>query len=163
MARTPARILKHPIHPMLIVFPIGLWIFSFVLDIISMIGLGGPTLNEVSFYAILGGIIGAVLAAVPGYVDFLSLSGETRRIALWHMIVNLAALGLFIVSFAIRVGERQEITTAFVPSAIGVILLGISGWLGGELVYVHRVAVEAPAVEKPPAGEKPEEHRRLAA
>jgi uncharacterized membrane protein len=127
---------------MLVAFPIGLWVFSLVTDILYIIGWGGPILNQLSYYAILGGIIGAVLAAVPGFIDYLSLEGHPKAIATWHLVANVSALGLFAISFALRAVERPVLTAPFVLSLIGVSLIGLGGWLGGELVYVFHVAVE---------------------
>jgi uncharacterized membrane protein len=68
---TPASFKHHPIHPILIVFPIGLWVFSLVSDVIFMIA-GNPVWKDVALYT-LGGIVGALLAAVPGFVDYFSM------------------------------------------------------------------------------------------
>ena len=79
---TPASIRKHPIHPMLVGIPIGLWVFAVVADLVHM-GGGGPAWKEVAWYCIGGGIIGALLAAVPGLVDLTSISaGNVRKVAL---------------------------------------------------------------------------------
>ncbi|RJP20313.1 MAG: DUF2231 domain-containing protein [Candidatus Abyssobacteria bacterium SURF_5] len=142
--RTPASVGKHPIHPMVVAFPIGLWVFSLILDVLYIIGWGGDILNDVSYYAILGGIIGAVFAAVPGFVDYLSLQGHSKTIATWHLIANVSALGMFAISFALRAVDRPVLTAPLILSLIGVALIGVGGWLGGELVYVHGVAVESP-------------------
>jgi uncharacterized membrane protein len=69
--RTPASISKHPIHPMLIVFPIGLWIFSLVCDLLHLAGASGDAWLTVAFYSMVGGLIGALCAAVPGFIDLL--------------------------------------------------------------------------------------------
>ena len=82
--RTPASIAKHPIHPMLVTVPIGLWIFSFVCDLTFVLGSGASLWYTLSFWTIIGGIAGAVLAAVPGTIDMLSLKGATKKIALTH-------------------------------------------------------------------------------
>ena len=70
--RTPASIFKHPIHPMLIVFPIGLWIFSLACDLIRLAGASGDAWSTVAFFSMIGGLIGALCAAVPGFIDLLS-------------------------------------------------------------------------------------------
>ena len=89
---SPASIAKHPIHPMLVALPIGLWIFSLVSDVIYVMKWGSSIWNDVAFYTMAGGIAGALLAAVAGFVDFLSISkGKLRTIALWHMSINLTA------------------------------------------------------------------------
>src|SRR5437879_3435077 len=91
-----ASIAKHPIHPMLVALPIGLWIFSLVSDVIYVMKWGGPIWNDVAFYTMAGGIVGGLLSAVPGFIDFLSMSkGRIRTIALWHMRINLAVVVLY--------------------------------------------------------------------
>ncbi len=138
---SPASIAKHPIHPMLVVFPLGLFIYSLVLDLIAVIG-GFPELYGVSYYLILGGFIGGLLAAVPGFIDFLTLKGKPRTIATAHLILNLLLVILFIINFALRAGGTPVVPGPLILSIIAILLGAVSGWLGGELVYVHGVAVE---------------------
>ncbi len=138
---SPASIAKHPIHPMLIVFPVGLWIFSFVSDLVFLFG-GGTAWSTVALYTMGGGIIGALLAAVPGFIDFLSLTGPPKKVATVHMILNLVLVALFIINFFVRIGGTAILSGPFYLSILGVILLAISGWLGGKLVYVLGAAVE---------------------
>lgn len=151
-----ASIAKHPIHPMLIAFPIGLWIFSLVCDIVYWAGGGAPW-DTVSKYAIAGGCIGALLAAVPGFIDLLSMPSKTRikTIGTWHMSLNLGALALFAISFFIRNGlpAGTETVAPFVLSIIGVATVFVSGWLGGAMVYEYGMAVETE--EKPVVPEEP--------
>lgn len=68
---SPASIAKHPIHPVLVALPIGLWIFSLVSDVIYLTKWGGPVWNDVAFYTMAGGFGSALLAAVPGLIDLL--------------------------------------------------------------------------------------------
>lgn len=138
---SPASIAKHPVHPMLVVFPLGLLIYSLVLDLIAAFK-GMPDLYTVSYYLILGGFIGGLLAAIPGFVDFLSLKGKPRTIAAVHMILNLVVVILFIINFALRSTGTPVIPGPLILSIIAIILGAVSGWLGGELVYVQGVAVE---------------------
>ena len=70
------RFKNHPIHPMLIPLPIGLWIFSLAADIIFRAG-GNPSWSTVAYYSMAGGIVGAIIAAVPGFLDFLDF-GPSR-------------------------------------------------------------------------------------
>ena len=90
--RTPASIFNHPIHPMLIVFPIGLWSFSLVCDLIRLAGAPGNAWSTVAFFSMIGGLIGALCAAVPGFIDLLFYKGgapAVKTIALTHMAINL--------------------------------------------------------------------------
>ena len=78
--RTPARIAKHPIHPMLVPIPIGLWLFSLVCDLVHRFGGTSPNWEIVATYAMVGGIVGALLAAVPGFIDVMSLPSSVQRL-----------------------------------------------------------------------------------
>lgn len=100
-------------------------------------------------HVICGGVVGALLAALPGLIDLLSLTDpKVKKIAVWHMVINLLAVALFAYNWWIRRGALPEGNPPVLLSALGVVLIGISGWLGGEMVYVHGVAVEP----RPPAG-----------
>lgn len=139
---TPARVAGHPIHPMLVSLPIGLWVFSLVADIVFRSG-GGPLWNDLAFYTMAGGLVGALLAAVPGLVDFLALRApRARQIATAHMTLNLLIVGLYAVNLWLRTRTAPGESLPMWLSATGIALLLVSGWLGGELVYVHGVGVE---------------------
>jgi uncharacterized membrane protein len=76
---SPASVAKHPLHPMLVAFPIGLWVFSLVCDIVRLFG-GAPVWSTLALYTIGGGIAGALLAAIPGFIDYLSIDeAEMKR------------------------------------------------------------------------------------
>ena len=97
---------------------------------------------------LLGGIIGAALAAVPGFIDWLSLKDRAVvKIANWHARLNVIALVIFAASFYLRTASGARLvsgsyTIPVVLSVLGVILITISGWLGGEMVFRHGVAVD---------------------
>jgi uncharacterized membrane protein len=141
---TPASVARHPIHPILVSLPIGLWVFSVVADLVFQLGWGGPAWTAVAFYTLGGGIVGAVLAAVPGLIDFLSITdAKAWRVGVIHMVANLIALVIFGVSFWLRWVE----TAGFLPagcSIVGFVVLGLAGWFGGELVFVHNMGVTPP-------------------
>jgi uncharacterized membrane protein len=140
---TPASIRNHPIHPMLIVFPIGLWIFSLACDVFYHAGSHNIFWKGAAFYSMAGGIIGALLAAIPGFIDYLSLTDRrAKKIATMHMVLNLAVVAMFIFNLGIRYnappsGEVFEVML----SVAAISLMSISGWLGGSLVFEHRVGV----------------------
>jgi len=101
--RTPASIAGHPIHPMLITVPIGLWVFSFACDLIFAIGSATAVWKTVALYAMVGGLIGALAAAIPGLIDLLSLPAGPRRTAIVHMSINLTVVVLFAINIWMRV------------------------------------------------------------
>jgi len=144
----PASFKGHPFHPIIIPLPIGLWIFSIVSDFIFKLGWGSPVWNDVAFYTLAGGIIGALIAAVPGFIDLTGLTNpKTKTIAIWHMMINLLAVALYCVNFWLRTQRAPGDNLPILLSAIGIGLIIISGWLGGELVYVRGVAVKQPPDE----------------
>jgi len=125
--------------------PIGLWIFSIVSDLIFKFGYGGPVWDDVAFYTLAGGIVGALIAALPGFIDLTDLENpKTKKIAIWHMIINLVAVALYCVNFWLRMHRAPGDNLPIVLSVIGIVLIIISGWLGGEMVYVRGVAVQQP-------------------
>ena len=144
---SPASIMGHPIHPMLIPFPIALWVFSLVADLIYL-WRGDPAWAWIAFYTLAGGILGAILAAVFGIIDYFSIRDKrVSGIAAWHARVNVLALLLFSASFYLRTLSGAglvggSLTIPLLLSIAGVISVAISGWLGGELVYKHGVAVD---------------------
>jgi len=96
----------------------------------------------VAYYTMVGGIVGALAAAVFGLVDLLSLPpGHTKKIGVTHMVINLVVVGLFICNAWLRHGSANADGTTFLMSLVGVGLLAISGWLGGKLVFEAGVGV----------------------
>lgn len=143
--RTPARIAKHPIHPMLVPIPIGLWLFSFVCDLVFRLGNGGPNWEIVAWYTMVGGIVGALAAAVPGVIDMLSVPQAVKRTALVHMTLNLTIVVLYAINAWLR---RDGITDGLIAlSLVAILLLLVSGWLGGKMVYEQGAGVD-PGAER---------------
>jgi uncharacterized membrane protein len=144
---SPASIMGHPIHPMLIPFPIALWVFSLVADVVYLLGGDAAWKDWIAFYSLAGGIIGAVAAAVFGIIDWLSIKDRAvKRTADWHARLNVIALLIFGASFYLRTSDGHSwmggsVTIPVSLSVVGVILITISGYLGGELVFKHAVAV----------------------
>src|SRR5688572_31827518 len=98
-----ARLLGHSLHPMLIVFPIGLLVISSVWDIVYLAS-GNPFWAAFAFWSIIAGIAGALLAAIPGFIDWLAIPKGTRakRVGFAHMVINVIGLLLFAVSLGLR-------------------------------------------------------------
>jgi len=132
-----ANLLGHRIHPMLIVFPLGLLAAAVVFDLIWL-GQRNPTFNVVSFWLLALGLIGGLISAVFGIWDWFAIPPHTRawRIGLIHGSANIVAVALFAVSWFLRRGAPDllpsdgALTCGFVALAIAL----FGGWLGGELV-----------------------------
>jgi len=140
---SPASIKNHPIHPMLVGLPIGLWVFALISDGFRLAGQG-PAWSTAAIYCIAGGIVGAILAAIPGLIDYFSINEkEMHRIATFHMLLNLGAVAIFTVNLWLRFRLEEDTTLPFWFSLAGVALVGAGGWLGGEMVYVKGMAVQA--------------------
>jgi uncharacterized membrane protein len=137
-----AKILGHPIHQALIVFPLGLLATSVVFDIVRL-ATGNMFFSQVSYWMIVSGLIGGALAALPGLIDFLAIPKNTRarRIGVVHGLGNVVVLTLFFISFLLRHRDVTDLN-AFGFSIAGFALAGITGWLGGELVTRLSVGVE---------------------
>ena len=138
------KLFGHPLHQMLIVFPLGLLGAAALFDAVQLI-TGSGNLGLVSYYMIAGGLIGGVLAAPAGLVDWLSIPGGTRAKAIGalHGLGNVVVLGLFVASWFLRKDAPQFPTTAaMVLSFAGLGIAGVTGWLGGELVSRLGVGVD---------------------
>jgi uncharacterized membrane protein len=145
--KSRASVARHPLHPILVPLPIGLWIFSFLCDVAALV-TGGSSWEAVASIAIAGGIVTGLAAALPGLIDLATLPpSRARRIGLWHMMLNLGVLLLFILDFLWRRHASSGSPGPFLLSLAAIALLSGSGWLGGEMVYVHGVAVD-------PSGER---------
>jgi uncharacterized membrane protein len=125
-------------------------VFSFACDLIYAFGSHDPVWKTVALYAMIGGLIGAILAAVPGLIDLLSLPAGLRSTAILHMSINLIIVALFAVNAWLRVRAGDAGASSNTPmwlSLAAIALLLVSGWLGGKLVYEHGVAVDTESVE----------------
>ena len=138
-----AKIGGHPIHPMLIPFPIVCFIGVLVTDIVFL-NNNDPGWATASRYLLGIGIVMAALAAVAGLTDFMG-SDRIRSMgdAVKHMLANVAAVVLEIVNFFVRMNSDAAIAgTGIILSAVVVLILLYSGWKGGELVFRHGIGVE---------------------
>ena len=140
-----AKAFGHPIHPMLIVFPLGLLVTAVVFDIIGMV-TGNTAFAIVSFWNIAAGIVGGLIAAIFGLIDWLAIPSSTRAksIGLYHGGGNVVVVLLFALSWLIRLNEPGSVpsTLAFILALLGMALGAVTGWLGGELVDRLGVGVD---------------------
>lgn len=131
-----AKLFGHAIHPILIVYPLGLLSAAVIFDVIYLV-TANPTWTTVSFWMIAAGIVGGLLAAVFGLIDYLNIPAGTRasRIGLLHGLVNVGVMILFAASWLLRRNSPEVPSmTAFALSFAGVAAALLGGWLGGELV-----------------------------
>lgn len=151
------KLFGHPIHPMLIVFPAGLFTSTVIMDILYLV-FRNPVLATVAFYMMIIGIVGGLLAAVFGFIDWSGLPNDSRakNIGLWHGLGNFVIVVLFAASWFLRRGSAN-----FVPSALamilsfaGILLALVTLWIGGELVYRLGVGVDRGANVNAPSSLK---------
>ena len=148
---SPASIKKHPLHPMLVALPIGLWVFALVCDIVAAAG-GTAIWSAVARYCVAGGIVGAVIDAVPGLIDYFSIDeAAMRRIANFHLLVNLGAALLFAINLWLRFSLASGSVVPLILSIVGVICIGVGGWR----YAVHQWDLAQSAIQ----AERPEEAR----
>lgn len=141
--RSKAAINGHPIHPGLVAIPIGAFTVTLVADVI-MWRTGNVAWAEAARYALIVGVVGALLAAVFGFIDFfgVQMSAAGAKVARTHMILNLTAVVLFALSLWLRYRAPEGWTmTAFLASTVAYLVVSGSGYLGGELVFKHKVGV----------------------
>jgi len=136
----------HPVHPILVTLPIGMWVASLVFDIISRSADDPGAFAEGAYWLIGLGIIGAVLAAVTGLLDFARIRRGTKAWAIGalHMTTNTVVLALFVISWWWRRSDDGFPETSagkLILSIVALVLLGISGSLGGMLAYRYGVRV----------------------
>lgn len=142
-AGSRAAIFGHPLHPMLVGFPIAFFIGAFVADLAFLI-LGDAFWARGSFWLLVGGFAMGLVAALPGSIDLLTIQHARRWGLAWtHGLLNLCVLTGALVNLLSR---RADVTGAILPyglllSALTVALLGVSGWLGGEMVFRHGIGV----------------------
>ncbi len=139
------KLLGHPIHPMLIVLPLGLLSAAVIFDVIYLL-MGDDVFSSVAFWNIAAGVIGGLLAAVFGAWDWFHIPKDTRakRIGLIHGAGNVVVVALFSLSWLLRAGQEgyEPSAFAYVLSFGGLALAAFTGWLGGELVDRLGVGVD---------------------
>jgi len=142
------KLLGHPVHPMLIVLPLGLLSSAVIFDIVHLVS-GQDVFSTIAFWDMGLGIVGGLLAAVFGLIDWLNIPGGTRakRIGLFHGGGNVVVVTLFAVSWLIRLAadNYEPGAVAYIFSFAGVALASVTAWLGGELVDRLGVGVDTGA------------------
>lgn len=142
--KSTAHFKGHPIHPMLIPFPIAFFTGTLIADLIFMIN-GNNSFAATASYLNIAGVAFALVAAVPGIIDFIytvppKSSGKKR--ALKHGITNVSVVIIFILTYFLRQNENSNYTMIVILGLLGVIGLVAAGWMGGTLVYRNQIGVD---------------------
>jgi len=139
--------LHHPLHPILTHLPTSLWPSALVFDLIARFGGGGNAFAQASFYAILLGLVSAALAIPAGLADWWDIKPDkpARKLGLYHMALNLTVTGVQIVNLLLRLGTLSiAVTVGRLPlalSALATVMLFVSGYLGGLMVYDQGISI----------------------
>ena len=154
---TKARIAGHPIHPMLIAFPVALYVAT-VVALFVHVGTHDPFWYRAALYANIGGVVMALVAAVPGFIDLVTAVPKRTRArvtGIRHAAFNVLSLVLFAISAYMLyrnagstldpVSESQyelDATAPLVLSVLGVLSTLVAGWLGWTMVQTHHVGIK---------------------
>lgn len=140
-----AKLLGHPIHPMLIVLPLGLFIAAVVFDALYL-WRELPGFAIAAYWNIAAGVVGGLLAAVFGLIDWVAIPAGTRakRIGLLHGASNVVVVVIFALVWLMRSNTIDAVptTNVFLLEVAGLALGSVGGWLGGELVDRLGVGVD---------------------
>lgn len=141
------RLFGHPIHPMLVHFPTALFSAGFIFDIAGIV-LRQPLFFAASFYVVLMGLAGGVLAGLFGLIDYVKLTErpEVFQKASWHGGIQFVVIIIFGVILGLKFQSYPEISA---PSLVQLIVMGLTlvgmvvgNYLGGELVFLHHVGIQ---------------------
>ena len=142
--RSKASFKSHPIHPILVSFPIAFLLGTLIFDL-----MGRFTSNEsfwqTGYYLAIAGIAGGLLAAVPGLIDYIFTvppDSSAKKRGAKHGLINLAHLILFFIALMLKRNEHPNTNIIIVLEVVGVILIFIAGWMGGTLVYRNQIGVD---------------------
>jgi uncharacterized membrane protein len=143
----------HPFHPMLVTVPIGAWVCSLVFDVAAYIVESPGFLTRGSTWLIGIGVVGALAAAIVGFLDLTAIPTGTRafRTGLVHMTLNLAVTAAFVGNFFWRQADHGQADPVgpgpLLLSVLSLAALAVAGYLGGKLAYRYGVRVADEAVQ----------------
>ena len=141
--RSKAQIKAHPIHPMLVGFPIAFFSGTVLFDILCLVR-GQSSFGVTAHYLLIAGLIMAVITAVPGFIDFLYTvppASSAKKRGATHGLLNLCMLALFALALVFRRGAEVGAASLTLEGA-GLVVMAIAGWLGGTLVHRNQIGVD---------------------
>jgi len=139
---------RHPIQAMLIFFTVVLWAASFLCDIVATGSSKGTFWSDIAFYTMAAGVVGALLAAIPDFFNYLDLAkGTVRRLAMRHLVLNMAIIVLYVFNLGLRMNRPAGSEPAVLLSGVAIGLLAIRLWLGGKLESGPQVVLQPEAID----------------
>lgn len=143
--RSRAHIKTHPLHPILVAFPIAFFTGTLVFDILAF-ARNDENLTNTAYYLLISGIAMALIAAVPGFIDFLHTvppASSAKKRAAKHAVLNLCVVALFGSSLIYRTGIESPAPGVIITlEGAGFILMNVAGWLGGTLVHRNQIGID---------------------
>jgi uncharacterized membrane protein len=139
--------LGHPLHPAVVHVPLALWIVAAVCDILVFREVAVTVLTRLSLYCVVGGLLGAVIAVPTGIAEWVPIKKEKPawKLALYHMLLNVAAAALFVANLILRLRELGTADalskSVLITSVTGAVLLVASGYIGSLMAYDHGISV----------------------
>lgn len=142
--KSRAQLKSHPIHPILVSFPIAFFTGAFLSDVIFAV-TNREFFGQMAYYLTAGGIGFALLAAIPGIIDYVSVvppQSSAKKRATKHALLNVGMLLIFTTAFLLRRTTDTDILVILLLEGVAVVLMTIAGWLGGTLVYRNQIGVD---------------------
>jgi nitrite reductase/ring-hydroxylating ferredoxin subunit/uncharacterized membrane protein len=142
--KSKAHIKGHPLHPILVSFPISLLTGALLLDVLSLL-TGEKSYLQAAIYSETGGLISALIAAVPGIIDYyytVPPESSAKKRATKHGLLNSLAVLTFTMALLIRLKSDPNLPSLIAIESVGVIFLGVAGWLGGTLITRNQIGID---------------------
>lgn len=142
--KSKASIQSHPLHPILVSFPIAFYIGALLFDVLAIFSQNSE-FSITAKYMNIAGIAGAVLAAIPGFIDYLFVippDSSAKKRGATHGLINTSVLILFVIALYLRYRSDISPYTTLAVELIGVGLTFVAGWMGGTLVYRNQIGVD---------------------
>ena len=135
------RVFGHPLHAILVTFPLGLLSLTPLWDLLGWLGVTGA--QFAGYWGQIGGLILGALALITGFIDFarLSKSAAVEKLGVLHAGGAATSLSVFAIALALRPRDHASTIPLIAIEFVGTLCLGFTGWAGGHLVFHHRVAV----------------------
>lgn len=142
--RSKAHIKSHPLHPILVAFPIAFFIGAFLFDGLSLI-LHREAFWQTGRYLAIAGIAGALVAAIPGVIDYFYTvppKSSAKKRATQHGLINVLNVVLYGVALYYRKSPDANPLVVIAIEGVGIVLLSVAGWMGGTLVHRNQIGID---------------------